>query len=129
MQTKFKKGDKVFNFRRGNGVVERTDYSDYPIIVEFHPTQGFVSFTSGGREIDSDMAHSLFHGHDLSVQEVTPVRTVRRFVNLWINHDGDHNFSTNYKASPEEAKEYAESCKGVNYIAIAVPVDIPEDLL
>jgi len=68
----FKVGDKVFDLRFGNGVVEQMfDAGMYDIRVKFGDSaDGF--YHANGKDSEDDLAPILYHGHDLIVEVKEP---------------------------------------------------------
>lgn len=64
----FMKGDKVFDFVRGKGVVESVVDTSFPINVLFSDTSRCtVSYTAEGREFTSHALPTLYHGECASI--------------------------------------------------------------
>ncbi|MCP4341313.1 MAG: hypothetical protein GY799_21110 [Desulfobulbaceae bacterium] len=72
----FRVGDKVWTFGMGNGVVTSTDCGEsYPINVYFEGEEwDDEQYTAGGLLYTDGKYRSLFHGHDLALEEKLPHR-------------------------------------------------------
>ena len=96
----FRKDDKVWDVRRGNGVVSkrRNGERTYPVRVNFEGGD-FSTYTDDGKYDVDNKNRCLFHGHDLEVKgETEPVRLpTKACVNIY--PDGHHRFHTDKQAA------------------------------
>lgn len=86
----FEVRDKVWNPRKGKGVVVKVDpstSSPYPVLVDFDGKLN--SYTRDGKEFDSDPNPTLFYGHDCKIiDEVVPFTAPESvFVNVYTDMD------------------------------------------
>lgn len=84
-----KVGDKVSHPIYGNGVIVELDHSEWPIDVDFTDNACF-SFTLKGKEHESDIIQSLYHGHNTFQIIATPVSPYKE--GAWIAVSDDNKF-------------------------------------
>jgi hypothetical protein len=128
----FRVGDAVCHHMYGDDVIVEVVPSGYYRI----GTEGGHSIMACGRNSAGDAHPAWFHGTWGQVfgnaKDVRPVRTVERFVNIWIRPSGDLECSDpeHLHRTTEAATKASRSRKSkCDYIATAVPVQIPEDMV
>ena len=121
----FRPGDPVTYVNHGNSVHRAT--------VIDQPTNSRVEIDDGG--VDRCVnPRNLYHGHNVQVQiigEEKPKRTVKRYVNLFLDYKNEVSASIMYhrsiKDAYDDAKTQEERCN-MSYVRKAVEIEIPEDM-
>ena len=127
----FRVGDKVFSYRLGNGIVYKTFPSkntEYCVAVKIGDNDGIYHYTIDGKLDPKDIHRSLFHGHNLefNVNEKLPVRTVSKWIYLYI---GRHGITASNPSDTEEmCEELIAFSENFKVISRPIKVDMPEDL-
>jgi hypothetical protein len=108
----FLEDDKVYDSRFGNGVVREIVYNKtYSVIVRFESTE-WKQYSREGKFFMNEL-RSLFHGHNLEVPEVEPVRS------RWIIVFPDYSVVTQSFPTKKEAEAYC-SAPNAKYYKIDV---------
>jgi hypothetical protein len=97
----FKVGDKVWNPVYGNGVVKTLrPQSAYPVRIFFAKWVTVTSFTEEGKHLASNVAPTLFHGHDLILEAREPKR-------VWVNVYWDKDTAEGWTGAPHSSEALA----------------------
>jgi len=99
----FRKGDKVFDLSKGNGIVDKINKADSPYEVIVYFGSGVIeSYTADGLHITRDKNRMLYHGHDLEVivKEKPPVRKQTYWIYLYV-HNNNAEASSLYSTQTE----------------------------
>jgi hypothetical protein len=91
-EVEFRVGDKVWDVRHGNGIIEYIKDGRLCLVgVEFQDGSG-LTYTLDGKVSSLDKRRSLFHGHDLTVNEKLPVRGTKledmKVGEMWVDLHG-----------------------------------------
>lgn len=128
----FRKGDIVCHNEYGNGCIKANNNLDHKCVdVEFTEGSGVVmSFFKDGREFVGSKRSSLHHGTwkqvFADVKDVTPVRVVKRWVNLFM-FDNKVESSPCYETVDESMLQSKVGSSLRRYVALAVPVEMNEE--
>jgi hypothetical protein len=103
--SEFKVGEKVFDLRYGNGVVTKVDkFGEYPVFVEFEKTED--AYATDGKNYDSDVFISLYHGHDLIVEVKEPEYEYQVTYKTYDKYALSGDFYKNIDDFKDECREY-----------------------
>lgn len=124
----FRKGDKVFDLSKGNGIVDKINKADSPYEVIVYFGSGVIeSYTADGLHITRDKNRMLYHGHDLEViiNEKMPVRTKEAWVFVYKNDLGKKLTSIPFDTEVQCIQAMSFHKDGYTIITKPIKIEIP----
>lgn len=109
----FRKDDKVWSFRYGNGTVLDINRGSFPIVVEFESGKEADEYTSDGKLYHEDKVRDLYHGHNvvIHIDEHRPKRKISK----WVIRYSSGNMSTRCFETEEDAINFNISDENATY--------------